>query len=390
MKKNLLLLFPLFLFIIGCAEKPKSVGNGLPNIDGIFNILDTTLISTGDTTYITTFARGTGLSDLVGKISPTEEAVSLVNFIPGGTIDSLKGATIDTVEMRMTVNYVYKPSTFPVVLNVVEVKSSWSQATFNSDSLPSLMLDTKTIGTFSDSMNYSNVTIARLDTATVRKWATSYSDTNAPRFYGFAIQSPAGISNGIIGFSSFSDYISYVPILLIHYTKNGVRDSLSYYSGEDTYATKYSGPTIFSPITVQGAFGIRSKVFFDLNSFVNKPIINNATMELTLDTTVSLFGGYSPDSVTALLGMSSTIVDQADSTIYVYGYKTTTTAGQSPVYSFSITLIADRWVRSVKPNYGLSLRWAAEFGTVEKAVFFSSTAADITKRPRLKITYSSK
>jgi hypothetical protein len=390
MKKFTLPVFLLLLLLIGCAEKPKSVGNGLPNIDGVFNITDTTFYAVNETSYVVTFAKGSGLSNLAGRISPTEEAVSLINFLPDATIDSLKGARIDTVEFRVTVNYKYRSTTYPVVFNIVEVQRSWSQSSFTSDSLSSLTLGSKVIGTFSDSMNYTVTSIARLDTVEVRKWANSYIDTTAADFYGFAIQAPSGVTNGIVGFSTFDSYTGYAPQIFIRYTKNGIRDSLTYYSGEDTYATKYTGPTTFSPIVVRGGFGFRSKIRFDISSLVDKPIVNNAALELTLDTSASSFGGYSPDTVTALMAMSNTILDQSDSTIFVYGFRTTTVAGQPPVYSFKLTAIADRWVRSVKPNYGITLRWAAEYGTVEKAVFYSSANTDVTKRPKLKITYAKK
>jgi hypothetical protein len=303
MKKFTLPVFLLLLLLIGCAEKPKSVGNGLPNIDGVFNITDTTFYAVNETSYVVTFAKGSGLSNLAGRISPTEEAVSLINFLPDATIDSLKGARIDTVEFRVTVNYKYRSTAYPAVFNIVEVQRSWSQSSFTSDSLSSLTLGSKVIGTFSDSMNYTVTSIARLDTVEVRKWANSYIDTTAADFYGFAIQAPSGVTNGIVGFSTFDSYTGYAPQIFIRYTKNGIRDSLTYYSGEDTYATKYTGPTTFSPIVVRGGFGFRSKIRFDISSLVDKPIVNNAALELTLDTSASSFGGYSPDTVTALMAM---------------------------------------------------------------------------------------
>ncbi|MFA5832634.1 MAG: hypothetical protein WDA22_04060 [Bacteroidota bacterium] len=383
--------FLLFLILFtGCAEKPKSVGNGLPNPDGIFSIADTTFYSMGDTTYRVAFPTGSGLSNLVGRISSTEEVVSLIQFIPGGAIDSLKGARIDTAEFRLTVNYQFKPTTLPVSLNIVEVQKSWSQITFTFDSLPSLIFGTKTLGTFSDSMKFASIVKALLDTVEVRKWANSYIDSAAPDFFGFAVQPPTGVTNGVIGFSTFDNFTSFVPQLFIRFTKNGKRDSLTVITGQDTYASKYTGSTPFSPIMVRAGFGIRSKLNFDLSALKDKPIVNNATLELTLDSAASIFGGYSPDTLTALLGMSNTIVDRSDSTVFVYGVKKTSIAGVPQIYAFRLTDIADRWVRNVLPNYGLTIRWAAEYGTVEKAVFYSNTNADITKRPKLKMTYAKK
>jgi hypothetical protein len=388
----------LLLLITGCAEKPTSVGNGLPNIDGSFTILYDTLYAVSDSTYKVSYAPGLGLSNLAGRLSPTEEIVTLINFTPSGAVDSLRGASIDTVELRMTVNYRYFAG-MPFQLNIQEVKRSWSQSTFTSDSLPALTLGTTTLGTFSDSMTFAALTQARItDTAAIRRWAVSYYDTSSlvPDFYGFAIRSPLGISNGVVGFSTFNNFSIFVPSLLIKYTRNGRRDSLSVLTGEDTYATVTTGVPSVTPLTMRGAFGIRSAVRFDHRRLLdstdasNIPIVNRATLELTLDTLNSSFGGYSPDTLTALLGMSATDTDRSDSTIYVYGFRKAVAAGQSPVYAFNITSIADRWVRGVKPNYGLTVRWAAEFGTTEKAVFYSRTNTDAVKRPKLIVTYSKK
>ncbi len=388
-----LLLFASFLFIglfTGCTEKPASIGNGLTNTDGNFTIADTSFISVRDTSYRVTLTAGFGLSNLAGRISPAEEAITLIKFLPGTAISVLQGATIDTAEMRLTVNYRFFPQSPKVTFSVVEVLSSWSQESFSSDSLPMLMLGTKNVGEFSDSMSYTSVTRAMLDTLEIRKWANSFLDSSAARFYGFALQAPAGINTGIIGFSTFSNFTTFVPQLFIRYTKNGVRDSVTFFSGEDTYAAKYSGSSIFQPLTVRGGFGIRSKITFDLSSLQDKPIINSATLNLTMDTAASLLSGYSPDTVTALLGMSATDTDLSDSTIFVYGFKKAVSAGQPPVYSFNLTRLTDYWVRSVKPNYGLTLRWGAEYGTVEKAVFYSSSAANASTRPTLNIIYSKK
>jgi hypothetical protein len=402
MKTHFLLALFLLGFITGCAEKPKSVGNGLPDVDGRFTILVDTLYASGDTTYHISYAAGVGLSNLTGRLSASEEIITLINFLPGGTIDSLNGAKIDSVELRLTVNYRYLTQTPIVQFSVYEVKNTWSQTTFTSDNVPALSLSASPVGAFSDTMNFATVTKALItDTAAVRRWAMSYYDTSSaiPDFYGFAVRAPNGVNTGIVGFSTFSNYSTYVPSLFIRYTRNGRRDSMAYYSGEDTYGTVSTGAPALMPITVRGGFGIRSKVTFDHHPLeypagdtVNKPIINKAMMELTLDTLASSFGGFSPDTVTALLGMSNTDTDRSDSSVFVYGYRKAVAAGQSPVYSFNVTKMVDRWVqfRSVNTNYGITLRWAAEFGTAEKAVFYPRTTAETAKKPKLIVTYSKK
>ena len=390
MKNTLLSFFTLLLLLIGCAEKPKSVGNGLPNSDCTFIIDTLTLTSVKDTAYIFPLETGFSLSNLTGRQSATDELISLYNIIPDSYIDSLKGARIDTAEFRLTVKYRFNPPAGKLQFNVVEIKRPWSQATFTTDSVPFLTLGTTPIGTFKDSMNFGTTLSTLIDTSDIRRWANSFIDTTAPDYYGFAVQSPAGNNNGVVGFSTFNDYTDYVPKIFIRYTKFGRRDSLIFYTGEDAFAPKTTRPSSFSGLMVQGGYGVRSKLAFDLSALKDKPIVNNAVLELTLDTAASTFGGYSPDTVTALLSTSGTSLDPSDSTIFVYGLRTAATALRPPVFSFRLTGIVDRWVRGERANNGITLRWSSEYGTVEKAVFYPTSAADASKRPRLNITYSKK
>lgn len=399
MKTYQFLAFVLLVLITGCAEKPTSVGNGLPNIDGNFTVVSDTLYAVRDTSYSLVYAPGSSFTNLTGRLSPTEEIISLFNFIPGGTIDSLKGAKIDTVEFQLTVNYRYFTKVPPVQFNIVEVKRPWSQSTFTSDSVPGLTLGTSVLGTFSDTMLFaSRVYTLITDTAAVRRWAQSYYDTSSsvPDFYGFAVRAPLGVTTGVVGFSTFTNAVAYLPTLVIRYTKNGTRNVITVATGEDTYGTISTAVPAYTPLTLRGVFTKRSKVIFDhsplLNAAdpVNKPIVNIATMELTLDTLASALDGFFPDSIAAVLGMSPSNTDLSDSTVYVYGTRRAVTAGTPPVYSFPVTKIVDRWVRGVNPNYGINLRWYAENGAVEKAVFYSRTNADIAKRPKMFVTYSKK
>ncbi len=391
MKKNSLILLSFIFFLIGCAEKPKNVGDSLIDPNDVFAIADTVITSMSDMTYRVVYANGFGNTNLTGRLQNNDESISLFKFIPDGSIDSLKGAQIDTVELSLYVNYRFQPSSPMIEFDVKKIETSWSQSSFSYDSLPVFVVAQDSIlGLFKDSMNYGATVTAQIKKDYIRRWADSYSDTgNYDQYYGFTVQART-ITTGLIGFSTFNSFSGIYPRLLIKYTKNGTRDSVVIISGEDTFVSKFSTAPTLTPITVHAAFGVRSKVNFKFNTLGNKPTISRAVFELTLDTAASLFSGYSPDTVIALLGMDSSIVDRSDSTIYVFGYRKENVANQSPVYSFVVSNIVQRWVNGLKPNYGLTLRWAAEFSSAEKAVFFSSTAADTTKRPRIKITYSKK
>lgn len=393
MKKLLLaLLFSFILLLIGCAEKPKNIGNdSILKPDDIFSIVDTVFTSSSDMTYRVAYAPGFGNTNLAGRLPNNDESISLYKFIPNGTIDSLKGAQIDTVEIGLYVNYRMLPSAPMIEFDIKKIETSWSQSTFTYDSLSLLVVSADSIlGTFKDSMNYGSTVTAQLKKDYIRRWVDTYIDSgNHNQYYGFTVQART-IPTGLIGFSTFNSLSGIYPRLLIKYTKNGIRDSVVFISGEDTFVSKFAVAPILSPLTVRAAFGIRSKINFNFSALVNKPTVNRAILELTLDSAASTFSGYSPDTVIALLGMDSSIVDRSDSTVYVFGYRKEIIANKSPVYSFVVSNIVQRWINGLRPNYGLTLRWAAEYSSAEKAVFFSSTAVDSTKRPKIKITYSQK
>jgi hypothetical protein len=397
MKKLSLSFFSFILLLIGCAEKPKNIGGSLIDPNDDFSIADIVFASASDTSYRIAYAPGFGSANIVGRLSNNDEVISLFNFTPGGTIDSLKNAQIDTVELSLYVNYRLQPSAPMIEFDVKKIETSWGQSSFTYDSLISLTVSADSIlGTFKDSMNYGATPTAQINKDYIRRWADSYIDTgNHDHYYGFTVQART-VPTGLIGFSTFSSS-GVSPRLLIKYTKNGTRDSIVVVSGEDTFVSKFAVTPIYTPITVHAAFGVRSRLKFNLNALANSSrkdtaiTINKATVELTLDSTASSFSGYSPDTVVAFLGMKDqSKIDSSNSEVAVFGYKKEIIANQSPVYSFQITKITQQWIDDSTQNYGLTLRWAAEFGTAEKAVFFSSTAADVTKRPKIKITYSKK
>ncbi|MDD8017284.1 MAG: DNRLRE domain-containing protein [Bacteroidota bacterium] len=377
--------------LLGCAEKPKVIGGGLVDPNAIFTTAEFTTLSQSDTTYKTSITTGFSNSNLTGRINANEELVSMFNFIPAVILDSLKGARLDTVELRLTVNYQMIPSAPPIVFEVHEIKQSWSESSFNSDSLTTSTFGSAVVATFSDSMNYlQQVKTKNLDTAVVRRWAEAIYDTSKPKFYGFALQATSGANTGIIGFSTFSGTSGYTPTLVIKYTTNyNTHDSLIIASGQDSYVGHFLTPPVLSKFEVRGAIGVRSKIKFDVSKLLNKPIVHKATLTLTVDTASSIRSGFSPDSVVALLALSNSVIDSTSGNIYDYGIKKIN-GGGNQVYEFTITNVVQRWINGINLNEGLALRWAAESGTSDKVVFYRSSDADSTKRPKLYILYSNK
>jgi hypothetical protein len=389
MKKSLLFIAFLFaLYLAGCADKPKSIGNNLLPPDDMFNFAETTFTAISDTVYKVPLLNGYSTSNLAGKLLTGEEFITLLDFYYTSIVDSLQGAHIDTAEIRMTVNYRMLPASPPIIFNIYEVLRSFSEGTFTSDSLNSSLIGATAIGTCSDSMNYGQMVTARItDTSVIRRWADDYLDTSKPDFYGFAIR--AVNTTGVIGFTPFNFYSTVVPTLVIKYTRNGYHDSLFFTYGQDTFAEMFTTPPVYSELEVRGGVGVRAKLKFNVSSLSSRQIVNNAKLSLTVDTTASTYSGYSPDTLVALLAIPGSNIDSSSASYYAYGLKKTSTSS-FPSYEFSVTQMAQRWINNLSSNEGLAIRWLAENYTSEKVVFFSLSDPDETRRPKLKIIYAEK
>jgi len=376
------------LLLIGCAEKPKTIGGSLIDPGSIFSTDTTTIYAAGDSTFIFAFSPGYGASNLAGRTALDEEAVSFFKFIPTAALDSLVNASIDTAEIRLIVNYRLGAAAVPIDFEVYEALSSWTQGALNKDSSAASAIGSTLLGTFSDSMNAGQTVTAQLtDTSTVRRWLQSYYDTSTADFNGFVVRPKAGSIPGIIGFTTFDNSYGYYPALVVKYTtKYGTHDSIFFTYGEDTFVGKLTATP--SSFQVRGGFGVRSKLLFNLTPLVNKPILHKTTLTLVEDTTASLKGGYSPDSAIVFLGIKgTTLVDSFSTASYAFGVHSVDGYGNS-VYQFNINVIAQSWLNSINSNDGLILRWASESSTAEKIVFYRSSDPDSLKRPRIKFMYS--
>ncbi len=402
MKTFLLILLCTFLLLAGCAEKPGSVGSDIDPNDRIA-VRSTSFTSVSDTSYRVAFVPGFSESNLIGKNSFLDEAIAMFQFIPSVS-DSVHFKEFDsiiTAELRLTPNYRYRLAPGTVGIEVRQIMQRWAQNTFTADSVTPSTFG-RIIRTDTTSFTIASTVRIPIDSATIGMWHRYHSkkDTLTP-FYGFSVHTAGGAVNGIAGVVPFGFSTSFSPALFISYMNNGVADTVTFTSGEDTYTTKPATGTPITAITLQGAFGIRSRITFDIESLKETavingdsvkvpPIVNFARLTLTLDTAASLFGGYSPDSVTAMISLSASVIDSSSLTLLSYGSRIADTTTAYPVYSFPVTTLVQRWINGINPNYGLNLRWSAEVGTAEKAVFFTRNDPDPAKRPKLSVIYSKK
>ena len=372
------------LLLFGCSQDPSSVGSKLTGDK--FSAHQTTLVSIGDTSFRAPIANGTGSFVLIGQYGALRSRAFLRFTVP----DTLAGVRIDTAELIVTVGYTWNAISTPAEFEIQKVSTPWSSATVTADSLSSLVLTPTNSGRFKDTLSIGRVLTAQVDTTLIRQWITDAADTSRSHFFSIAVLPKSSQPDmGVWGFYEIG--LSEGPSLKIIYTRNGKKDSVSVNNGEDTFiATRVP----FSPsgyIETQGGISVRSKISFNLSTIsdsVNRAIVNNATLELTLDNSKSVLGAGSPDTVVALFGGSNSLPDSVSLGYYAYGYRTDATQTSNSVYTFAVTSMVQQWLNSPSTNHGIVLRSATDVTSVDTHFFYSSK--DSTKAPRLTISYTKK
>ena len=388
--KTISLMFVICLTIVGCSQDPTSVGTKLISGTEKFSAHDTSITSIRDTTFKYVVPNWGGGNILVGN-SSSVDATALLQFFT--TIpESLTTVQIDTVLLSLTVNYTWNMGTGPSEFVIRRVSTPWSAGTVTADSLSKLIITptTSTSITDKDTISIGHVVTALVDSSLVRKWINISADGSKSPFFSIALVTKPGMTNvGIWGFSQFGTIAP--PSLKVHYSKNGVRDSIDMNSGSGTF---FATRTPFVPsgfIETQAGVSIRSKINFDLNAIsdsVSRAIVNNATMELTLNNEASQLGAGTPDSVLALIGGSDARPDSVSTAYFAYGYRSDPTQTTNSTYTFNVTSMAQQWINNPSTYRGVVLRSVVDQSSVDRLVFYSSK--DATRAPKLSVTYTKK
>ncbi len=387
-----LMLLTLFLgcAIAGCSQDPASVGTKLISGSEKFSAHDTSIIAIRDTTFKFAGPNGGGPSVLVGNYSSVEARALLQFFTPIPAL--LDTVHIDTVKLSLTVSYTWNMGA-PAEFVIRKVTTPWSAATLTVDSLPRLYFAPTLSASITDkdTISVGRVVTALFDSSIIRQWINITVDGSKPLFFSIALVTKPGMANtGIWGFYQFGT--STPPSLKILYHSNdGVRDSIDLNSGSGTFlATK----TPFLPsgfIETQAGISIRSKINFNLKPIsdsISRAIVNNATMELTLDTATSQIGTGTPDSVLAFIGGSDARPDSVSKAYFAYGYRKDPSQTTDIVYTFNVTSMAQQWINNPSTYQGVVLQSITDESSVDKLSFYSSK--DLTKAPRLFVTYTKK
>ena len=376
------------ILLAGCSDGTNSVGNKLINPNEKYVIADTTLFAVRDTVFNVASVNGYGGSSIAGHTADLD-AKAWLRFLAASIPDSLKSCTIDTVQLYFTVSYTWSAPASPAAYEIREALSGWTQAGATRDSLPSLQIGTTVLGRITDTLSLNREVVVMLDSSTVRRWFTFVNDATQPATYGYVIVPQPGRTTGAFGFLPSTATTGFPKLVVHYYSANGTRDSLTFSSSEDTFIAS-ANVTTTSDLEVRAGVSTWSKLQFNVSGLAKAAIINNASLELTQKSASTLLGVGTPDSVYAYISKAGGIPSSIDSTYRLLGTRKANTGSVDPVYVFTVTPYIQFLIAAGTPYDGIVLHAAYNNMSVDHMVFSSSKDPDVTKRPRLLVTSSTK
>ena len=316
---------------------------------------------------------------LVGKYQ-SYDSKTLLKFYQIPT--DLDSSTIVSASLKLRYsNYYFKDKTGLTDFNVYKVISDLNYATITADSISPSDFGSKTLGNYSGVVADSASISFPLENNLIKDWLEYAADTSyINKNYGIAMF-PNFSSTTIKGFYLLNDDVNYIPTINVIFTKNGMTDTLVLNTSlavsiNDAPLTSISPGTFL----LQNGIAFRSILNFDLTKLPSNIIINNALLQFTTDKANSFISENAVKSM--IIGMVTDSVNKKDS-VFNDAFLL-----DSIVYSVSLNSVFQRWSNGVMPNLGITIRNIEERKNIDNYSIFSPTAADITKRPRLKITYT--
>ncbi len=382
--RYLLIAFSLSLVILNsCENNPGDVGLSFisPNDTTGVKYLDSETDSMEISSYSFKKLINAYVSPnmLIGKYEQYESKTLLKFTNIPGDFDSSK--VLSATLVLKNNNYYYTNKTGTTAFDVFKVNQNLDFTTVTLDSIGSGTIGTTTLGSYSGVVPDSQTISITLDNQTVKDWLESAADTGyAEKNYGVMLQ-PTSASSTIKGFYSYNNILENIPYLSIARSKNGVTDTLKLISSESVSLS--DAPETVIPqnrMLVQNGIAYRSGLNFDLSKLPTNVIINNATLQFTLDTKSSFIS--ETGSKTMIVGLVNDTANN-DDTLFVNAFLRDTIN-----YSVALNQIFQNWNSGNLPNLGVSIRGSFELQNIDKFVFFSPESPDPATRPRLKIYYT--
>ncbi len=405
-KKHLAAIFTaitiIAVIISACNDLPTSISSSL--------LLDTIAVkplTSRDTTIITSsnsfiyriqiFNSGTMF---LGKYDDVK-GLAMIRFseIP----DTLGNLTVDDIDSATLyiplLSYALGDSnnTTSLSFKVYKIIKLWTNETnwdslFTSGSISDYFDYSKVIGTFNGTIIQNDTAMATLsiplDKNLMIEWFRLQKDTDSAKtIYGIALI-PDENSNVIrtLSAQTVSENRTH-PYISVTYKLNNNQYTSIMNSAIDASCTNADPPETNS-LTVQGGVSDRFNLTFDLSMIPDEAAIHAAEIEFTFDTTGSYAGNFGFDSTLD----AKLFYDSTNQTNYIeyYGFRLNPT---SNIYQFpSITSAIQYFIRHGKKGKLTFMpgTFQTEYRQLDRMKFFNIDAADTTKRPVLRIIYSTR
>lgn len=373
-----------FLFLWqGCENEPNDLGiTYIPSIDttGVKYLdseIDTMNISNSDykypiNNYLTEYLLVGNYKNYVSK--------ALIRFY-NITADYDSSEVLSAVLKFRYSGYYFKEKGGNTSFNVYRIISKLNYSSITYDSLSSSNLSSETYANFNGIIPDSSFVSFNLDNKLVKDWLEYAADTGyAVKNYGLALI-PNASSNVIKGLYLINNNLEFIPTVTVILRKNGNTDTLTLNTSDGLSLS--DAPASIIPndrIFLQNGIAYRSVMNFDLSKLPPNVIINNATLEFTLDQSNSFISENTDKRV--VLGLIKDSIAKSD-TLYIDAF-----LRDSVLYSVSINSFVQRWNSGIFPNFGITMKNYYELQNLDNFAIYTSANFDVTKRPKLKITYT--
>jgi hypothetical protein len=402
----LLLVFASVIIFTSCNQDPTSVGSTIvPIKDQIgFAQVDSYLgnFKQSSSFYSTKPLLGGAYYLLLGNLPYMQSSIifrwdiylddSLKTAIQDGSL------TVKSAYLTMTQGYIIGDSTSKLDFTISQIRSSWSAAGFDRDSVSQLVVDntnikTGTISITQSTKNVDSLYTCNLNPSAVYNWLKYVADSSSvQRSYGTQLV-PTSSTKKIIGFKAIDLLTSGTSsATLLHVVLSRPNwytdDTLVVSPSQDIhYIQKYVPPANNGDIYLEGSYATSGKVFIDFPSIPKNVIINKAILTLYVDSLNTTDGSLKSDSIAIkTLGDSTSNVLTKDSTIYGLLIKSGNT------FSGNIAWMIQKWIDKDTnyPNQGATLSLTDQTESAARIAFYGSKNPNKLLRPKLTFTYMQK
>jgi hypothetical protein len=381
------------IYFVGCSDSPGPVGSSLLNPGDIVSLTELSSDSLGQSSSSVLVKVATGGSSqvLLGKYKETE-ASFLVQFDFSTLPDTIRSlVNNDSIQIKQALVKMYAvyylgDKSLPFDYSVHKINNSWTSSGFTIDSLGALSYDAEDA---SSNKNIENDTIYsfNLGINVLSEWFKHEADTTNLQVsdHGIYIEPATGTARAV-GFQALSGTPTepFINISVI-YEKlgEGIDDTVAFVASSDIHVVKGNlTPANSENVFIQGGVAVNTRLKFDLPAISPYSIVNSADLTLSYDSTKSDLGTPVPTYLTARFLTDSVRIQYDSSNVALL-------TKDNYTYTGSISGFVQRWINGEK-NEGILISFYNENEIIDLLTFYAGTAAEINKRPLLKIKYSTK